>query len=231
MSIIGNPLIIGGSSTAENGVVFITDELDEYGGIIRHLVTDSENISTNTDVNGGTVVSVKGIEVQLQIKRVTPTSSVQTIEADEGYAALAKVIVEAGSGDILEDPEVYIPETTIAATDWTSTGVGWEYKGDNIEPIEVGATYKVIFNGIEYEVVGINIQGIPALGDSGFSFSTYPFLIGTWFDYNTISWYLYIPNGPSPTEPQTIAVYKERAYGIDPTSPLVGLGQVGSMII
>lgn len=84
----------GGSS----GVVYITDEEDEHGGIVRHLTTDGATITDTTDAHGGTVRSITGEEVYLQVKHVTPSSTQQTIEPDQGYAALAKVIVNAASG-------------------------------------------------------------------------------------------------------------------------------------
>ena len=85
--------ISGGSS----GIVYVMDEQDEHGGIVRHLTTDGATITDTTDAAGGTIKSITGTEVTLQAKRVTPGATRQVIEADQGFAALGKVIVEASS--------------------------------------------------------------------------------------------------------------------------------------
>ena len=100
MSIIGNPLLLGGSG-GSSGPVFITDELDENGGIVRHIDTDPENITDTVDEHGGIVRSITGVEVPLQVKEVTPTGIDQVVEADEGYAALGKVIVKGASSQMI----------------------------------------------------------------------------------------------------------------------------------
>ena len=89
-----------------SGVAFITDELDENGGIVRYIDTDPENITDTVDEHGGIVRSITGVEVPLQVKEVTPGATEQNIEADPGYAALKRVKVAAASGSGMLTVEV-----------------------------------------------------------------------------------------------------------------------------
>lgn len=87
--------ISGGGGAS--GVVYITDELDENGGIVRNITTDGATITDTVDAHGGIVRSITGAEVRLQVKRVTPGATEQVITADAGFGALGKVIVEAAN--------------------------------------------------------------------------------------------------------------------------------------
>jgi len=56
MSIIGNPLIIGGGEQEVPGVVFIYDKPDGNGGIIRDITTEDGVITETTAADGSTIV-------------------------------------------------------------------------------------------------------------------------------------------------------------------------------
>lgn len=84
------------------GKVYIIDSIDTNGGTIRELITDEDaTITTSLDQNGGTIVSITATEIYLQRKSVDPTTSVQVIEPDEGYDALASVTI--GAMEVLPD--------------------------------------------------------------------------------------------------------------------------------
>lgn len=50
-------------------------------------------VSETTDSHGGTIVEITGEEINLQSKAVTPNSTTQTIESDDGYNGLSVVTV------------------------------------------------------------------------------------------------------------------------------------------
>ena len=84
------------TSGGAEGKVYIIDELDTGGGIIRDLVTDEDaTITTTQDSGGGDIVTITGAEIYLQKKTVSPTGSVQVITPDTGYDGLASVTVGA----------------------------------------------------------------------------------------------------------------------------------------
>lgn len=97
----GDVIITDVTGGAE-GKVYIIDSIDSNGGTIREFITDEDaTITTSLDQNGGTIVSITGAEIYLQRKSVDPTTSVQVIEPDEGYDALASVTI--GAMEVLPD--------------------------------------------------------------------------------------------------------------------------------
>ena len=113
--------------------------------------------------------------------------------------------ISSGGGSV--DYEEVISETTIAAIDFDDWGVVWGYEGDPVtEPIEIGATYKVIYNNEEYMMTGIEIDGSPALGDPNYTFVNYSFIVSTDNMGSYYVWSLLLPE--QPRSYQTIQVDK-----------------------
>lgn len=55
-------------------------------------------ISDTIDSNGGIIRTITGKVVKLQTKTITPTSSTQVVNPDDGYDGFSKITVEAGGG-------------------------------------------------------------------------------------------------------------------------------------
>ena len=94
--------LTGTATSGTNGVVYITDTIDEHGGTIRNIVTDEDATITDTlDSHGGTVRSITGAEVYLQSASVQPTESAQTVTPTGDYYALGAVNVGAIPSDYI----------------------------------------------------------------------------------------------------------------------------------
>lgn len=103
MSIIGDPLLLGGGSGGNEGIV-ITDTPDAAGGTVR-TITAVEISGTKSITENGVedVAEYASVNVQVpssggtyQAKtNVTPSTSSQTITPDEGYDALSSVQINA----------------------------------------------------------------------------------------------------------------------------------------
>ena len=90
--------------------------IDDLPGLIALIPTGGGGGMTvieTTDSHGGTIVTITGEEVVLQSKSVTPTTSSQLINPDDGYTGLASVNVGA-------IPSQYIVPT--GTTNITSNG-------------------------------------------------------------------------------------------------------------
>ena len=60
-------------------------------------------ITDTLDENGGTIRTITGKVVQLQTKTITPTSSQQVVNPDEGYDGFSQVTVNASSGSTINN--------------------------------------------------------------------------------------------------------------------------------
>lgn len=120
-----NVIITDVTQGSSSGVVYIIDEEQQDGSIVRYLNTEDAVVTTSVDSHGGTVYEITGEEVKLQIRRVTPTTLVQTITPDQGYDALSQVIINAiPSQYILPDGDnlAYGDQLTVGRTGSARTG-------------------------------------------------------------------------------------------------------------
>ena len=117
--------INGTATSGTNGVVYITDEIDENGGTVRNIVADEDATITDTlDANGGTVRSIVGAEVYLQSRTVQPTESVQRVTPTGDYYALGSVNVGAIPSDYVGSAIVQGDNLEYGLTDRTLPLVG-----------------------------------------------------------------------------------------------------------
>lgn len=105
MSIIGDPLLLGGGGSGGEGAgVIIEDAPDAAGGTVRTItaveISGTKTISQNgvEDVTeyAAVNVAVPAPAPTLQTKtNISPTEGSQTIEADVGYDGLSSVQINA----------------------------------------------------------------------------------------------------------------------------------------
>lgn len=73
-------------------------------------------ISDTIDSNGGIIRTITGKVVKLQTKTITPTSSTQVVDPDDGYDGFSKITVEAGGGGTPTIQSLSITPTTSQQT-------------------------------------------------------------------------------------------------------------------
>ena len=83
-------------------------------------------ISDTIDEHGGTIRTITGKIVQLQTKTITPTSSTQVVNPDEGYDGFSQVTVNAGGSSINNQNKTVTPSESqqSVTADSGYTGLG-----------------------------------------------------------------------------------------------------------
>lgn len=81
-------------------------------------------ITDTTDSHGGTIRTITGKVVQLQTKTITPTSSVQVVDPDEGYDGFSQVTVNAGGSATIQS--LTVTPTTSQQTFNASSVTGYK---------------------------------------------------------------------------------------------------------
>lgn len=69
-------------------------------------------VSDTIDVNGGIIRTITGKVVKLQTKTITPTTTVQVVNPDDGYDGFSKVTVEAGGSSVVNNQDKTVSPTT-----------------------------------------------------------------------------------------------------------------------
>lgn len=125
---------------------------DDLAGLIAQIPTGSGEGMTvveTQDEHGGTIVTITGETVKLQTKTATPTTSLQTIQPDEGYTGLSQVsvsaipsqyIVPAGNKAITANgTEIDVAQYATVSVAVPSSTANLQAK-TNVEPIESSQT-------------------------------------------------------------------------------------------
>ena len=116
-----NKVIYGGTTLIDiSDTTATADKILEgytaYGANGQKLIGTASGqsllITDTTDSHGGTIRTITGKVVLLQTKTITPTSSQQVIDPDEGYDGFSQVTVNAGGGQINNQNKTVTPTTS-----------------------------------------------------------------------------------------------------------------------
>lgn len=96
-------------------------------------------ISDTIDEHGGTIRTITGKVVQLQTKTITPTSSVQVVDPDEGYDGFSQVTVNAISSTYVGSGITRRSSTDLTASGATVTVPAGYYSTQSSKAISNGS--------------------------------------------------------------------------------------------
>lgn len=116
-----NKVIYGGTTLIDiSDTTATADKILEgytaYGANGQKLIGTASGqsllITDTTDSHGGTIRTITGKVVLLQTKTITPTSSQQVVNPDEGYDGFSQVTVGAGGSAINNQNKTVTPTTS-----------------------------------------------------------------------------------------------------------------------